>query len=211
MAQPTKKRTSSDSSSASVAAPSWFDALTAPSSTTAYALTLAFASTPSQLLYPFFSSAPTDAIGAPFHLLMAFVGVVTYALLPLPRLLRWEVHWIALGLVLIASDAVARQLGERFMGLGLDGGVWVARLAVEGPPTVLRWWCVLKGVSATDQVSGPLCSSGTERELTAVIQRGSVRILSVLALPVYLASGWQPAFLPLIPECYIVNCLTLIQ
>ena len=203
MVRQPRKRSSSDTPPP---APSWFETLTTPDTTSAFVLTLAFAHTPAQLVYPLFSAAPTESIAVPLHLFLAFVAVVCYALLPLPRMLRWEVHWIALGLVLITTEAVGRLWGEGFMALGVDAGVWVARLAVEGPATVLRWWCVLKGVSASDQVS-QLCQDGqaVADHGAFLPQRRSVRVLGALALPVYLAVGWQPAFLQLIPECHIVR------
>ncbi|KAL8283388.1 hypothetical protein RQP46_005798 [Phenoliferia psychrophenolica] len=180
---PSRKRSSSN-----VAAPSPppSSSSTPPPPLWAVAATLLFASTPTRVLYPLFSASPTESISSALQVLLAFVAVVTYALLPLPRLLRWQVLVVGLGLVLVSTDGVARVGGERWMKLGVDAGVWVARLAVEGPATVLRWWIVLKWAMARDR-------------------RGSVRALCVVALPLYLASGWQPPAIQLVPECYILQ------
>ncbi|KAK4699343.1 hypothetical protein P7C70_g6917, partial [Phenoliferia sp. Uapishka_3] len=191
-----------------------FEVLTTTSNPPAFIFILPFLFLPtlSESLYPLFSASPTSSITLPFHLFIAFIAFTSYALVPLPRIIRWELHWIMLGMALVTSQAVVGIWGESFITLGVNGGAWMARLAVEGPATVLRWWCFMKMVGAKEQVSFSRhmgCKS-LLRELTNGIihfaerQKRSMRTLSVLAIVTYIASGYQPPSFYLVPECYII-------
>lgn len=49
-------------------------------------------------------------------------------------------------------------------------------------------------------------SAGGEPDLTTeTLQGGTARLVSALAIPAYLLSGWEPPYFYLIPECYIVR------
>ncbi|KAM0748557.1 hypothetical protein T439DRAFT_327816 [Meredithblackwellia eburnea MCA 4105] len=151
-----------------------------------FLLTLALSHTPVHLLYPLFSSAPTNSITIPFHIFTALVALAIYVTNPLPSRLRWEVLWIALGFVLIGTESLVRINSVKLLGMSMQKGIWSARLLAEGIPTVLRWWLVIRGLSASTV-------------------RRPVRIIAGAAVPIYLASGWYPSFVQTIPECYILQ------
>lgn len=46
----------------------------------------------------------------------------------------------------MCSEGIVRLGATRFMELGLYGGVWAARVAVEAVPTLARWGWVLRVV-----------------------------------------------------------------
>ena len=135
---PPSKKASKASTAPSTPASIALFVLTAYFSNTLVLLPLLLTSHQSLLLHPLFSAAPTDVLTKPFHIVLSLLALGTWALVPAIRDLSWRTWWLVLGGSLVCSEGIVRLGATRFMELGLYGGVWAARVAVEAVPTLAR-------------------------------------------------------------------------
>lgn len=116
-----------------------------------------FPSTPTHLLYPLFSAAPTTA---PERTAKVYVPLLALFIASRIFIARrsgeksnsppwsWRTCWIALGAHKIISEGTVRLAGESLLGLGLDSGILVGRVLLEAVPAWVVWswlyqslWC----------------------------------------------------------------------
>ncbi|GAA6058915.1 hypothetical protein JCM10212_002867 [Sporobolomyces blumeae] len=106
-------------------------------------LPLLFPSQAISNLYPLFSSSLAQSTEATVHFYAILAVVFVGQRLLVSRGSNWRLAWLIIGTWKIATEGIVRYGSERFLRLGLDRGVLVGRLLVEGVPQLaLANWLV---------------------------------------------------------------------
>ncbi|GAA5978870.1 hypothetical protein JCM5350_004852 [Sporobolomyces pararoseus] len=87
-----------------------------------------------ELLYPLFSAAPTRSPVTTLTLYSTLTALFLIQRVFVKRTWSWRTYWLVIGLCKILSEGLVRWFAEKLLDLGLEKGVLVGRIFLEGIP-----------------------------------------------------------------------------
>lgn len=87
-----------------------------------------------ELLYPLFSAAPTHSPVTTLTLYASLTALFLIQRVFVKRSWNWRTYWLVIGIWKILSEGLVRWYGQTLLSLGLEKGVLVGRIFLEGVP-----------------------------------------------------------------------------
>ncbi|GAA5854132.1 hypothetical protein JCM8547_008240 [Rhodosporidiobolus lusitaniae] len=148
------------------------------------------------LLFPLFSFSPTfePHVTAALYTALAVLFLANRFARPSSSFSSngqrwsWRAWWVALGVWEVVSEPLVSVAADALLRLGLEKGVFVGRMAVEGVPTLMLWSWIVGSV---------VC-----KERKALLPRSFIPTVYGVSLLPHVQSTLS-SWTPLLPECYL--------